>query len=167
VDWLTIGLRIVHIIAAIVWVGGAALIVLYVQPAAEKLGPAGGQFLEELFERRKASRYFAIAATLVVIAGVSLYLKNYLSVATSVPAVTFLAGGILGIIAWARGGTVLQKAFAELAAAGAAVNSAGGPPTAELMAAQQAAMDRVKRIGQVDLVLVLSAGVLMSVARYL
>ena len=58
----------------------------------------GGQFLEELFVRRKVSRYFAIAATLVVIAGVSLYLKNYLSVATSLPALTFLVGGILGII---------------------------------------------------------------------
>ena len=68
-DWLTIGLRIVHVVAAAIWVGGAALIVLYVQPAAEKLGPVGGQFLEELFLRRKVSRYFAIAATLVVLAG--------------------------------------------------------------------------------------------------
>ena len=166
-DWLTIGLRVVHVVAAVIWVGGAALIVFYVQPAAYKLGPVGGQFLEELFVRRKVSRYFAIAATLVVIAGVSLYLKNYLSVATSVPALTFLVGGILGIIAWARGGTVLQKAFAESAAASEAIKSAGGPPGADLVARQQAAMARLKRIGQQDLVIVLTAGVLMSVARYL
>ncbi len=166
-DWLTIVLRIVHILAAIIWVGGAALIVLYVQPAAEKLGPVGGQFLQELFERRKASRYFAIAATLVVIAGVSLYLKNYLSVATSLPALTFLLGGILGIIAWIRGGTVLQKAFGDLAAASAAINAAGGPPGSDLVARQEVATARIKRIGQVDLALVLAAAVLMSVARYL
>jgi len=66
VDWLTIGLRVVHVVAAVIWVGGAALIVFYVQPAAYKLGPVGGQFLEELFVRRKVSNYFAIAATFVV-----------------------------------------------------------------------------------------------------
>ena len=166
-DWLTIGLRVVHVVAAVIWVGGAALIVLYVQPAAEKLGPVGGQFLEELFVRRKVSRYFAIAATLVVIAGVSLYLKNYLSVATTLPAITFLVGGILGIIAWARGGTILQKAFAELAAASDAIKSAGGPPGADFVARQQAAMARLKRIGQQDLAMIVAAAVLMSVARYL
>ena len=166
-DWLTIGLRIVHVVAAIIWVGGAALIVLYVQPAAEKLGPAGGQFLQELFLRRKVSRYFAIAATLVVIAGVSLYLKNYLSVATTLPALTFLAGGILGIIAWARGGTVLQRAFGNVAAISEEMKSAGGPPSAELMARQQAATAKLRTIGQQDLVLILTAAVLMSVARYL
>ena len=166
-DLLTIGLRIVHVVAAIIWVGGAALIVLYVQPSAEKLGPVGGQFVEELFVRRKVSNYFAIAATLVVVAGVALYLKNYLSVATSVPALTFLTGGILGIIAWARGGTILQKAFAEVTAATDAIKTAGGPPGADLLARQQAATARLKTIGQQDLVLVLAAAVLMSVARYL
>jgi uncharacterized membrane protein len=167
VDLLTIALRIVHVVAAIIWVGGAALIVLYVQPSAEKLGPVGGQFLEELFARRKVSNYFAIAATLVVIAGVSLYLKNYLSAATTLPALTFLAGGILGIIAWARGGTVLQRAFAEQAAAAAAVQAAPGAPGPEALARVQASTARLKRIGQQDLVLVLAAAVLMSVARYL
>ena len=166
-DWLTIGLRIVHVVAAAIWVGGAALIVLYVQPAAEKLGPVGGQFLEELFLRRKVSRYFAIAATLVVLAGVTLYLKNYLSVASSLPALTFLVGGILGIVAWARGGTVLQRAFANAAAVSEEMKAAAGPPSAELMARQQAATARIRSIGQVDLVLVLTAAVLMSVARYL
>jgi len=167
VDWLTIALRIVHVVSAVIWVGGAALIVLYVQPAAEKLGPVGGQFLEELFVRRKVSRYFAIAATLVVLAGVSLYLKNYLSVATSLPAITFLIGGILGIIAWARGGTVLQRAMAANAAVVAEVQAAGGPPSAELGARLQATQAKLKTIGQQDLALILGAAVLMSIARYL
>ena len=166
-DWLTIALRIVHVVSAVIWVGGAALIVLYVQPAAEKLGPVGGQFLEELFVRRKVSRYFAIAATLVVLAGVSLYLKNYLSVATSLPAITFLIGGILGIIAWARGGTVLQRAMAANAAVVAEVQAAGGPPSAELGARLQATQAKLKTIGQQDLALILGAAVLMSIARYL
>jgi uncharacterized membrane protein len=167
VDLLTIALRIVHIVSAIIWVGGAALIVLYVQPAAEKLGPVGGQFLEELFMRRRVSNYFAIAATLVVIAGVSLYIKNYLSVATTLPALTFLVGGILGIIAWARGGTVLQKAFAAQAAAAAEVRASTGAPNPEALARLQSTTARLKSIGQVDLGLVLAAAVLMSVARYL
>jgi len=167
VDWLTIGLRIVHVVAAVIWVGGAALVVLYVQPAAEKLGPVGGQFLEELFLRRKVSRYFAIASTLVILAGVSLYLKNYLSVATTLPALAFLLGGILGITAWVRGGTVLQRAFASLAAISEEIKANAGPPSAELMARQQLATARLKRIGRLDLGLVLGAAVLMSVARYL
>jgi uncharacterized membrane protein len=167
VDWLTIGLRVVHVMAAVIWAGGAALIVLYVQPAAEKLGPVGGQFLEELFVRRKVSNYFAIAATLVVIAGVSLYLKNYLSVATTLPALTFLVGGVLGIIAWARGGTVLQRAMKANAAAVAEMRAADGPPTPELAARLQATQAKLRSIGQQDLGLILAAAVLMSVARYL
>ena len=166
-DWLTIGLRVVHIVAAVIWVGGAALIVLYVQPAAAKLGPVGGQFLEELFVRRRVSNYFAIAATLVVLAGVSLYLKNYLSVATTLPAMTFLVGGILGIIAWARGGTILQRAMKANAAAVTEMQSAGGPPSAELVARLQATQAKLKSIGQQDLALILAAAVLMSVARYI
>jgi len=167
VDWLTIGLRVVHVVAAVIWVGGAALIVFYVQPAAYKLGPVGGQFLEELFVRRKVSNYFAIAATLVVIAGVSLYLKNYLSVATTLPAITFLVGGIRGIIAWARGGTVLQRAMAANTAVITEMRAAEGPPSAELGARLQATQAKLKSIGQQDLGLILAAAVLMSVARYL
>jgi len=99
--------------------------------------------------------------------GVSLYLKNYLSVATTLPALTFLVGGNLGIVAWARGGTVLQRAFANAAAIAEEMKAAGGPPSSELMARQLAATARLRTIGQQDLVLVLAAAVLMSVARYL
>ena len=166
-DWLTIALQIVHVVAAVIWVGGAALIVLYVQPVAEKLGPGAEQFMDELFVRRKVSRYFAIAATLVVLAGVSLYLKNYLSVATTLPALTFLLGGILGIVAWARGGTVLQRALSANGAAIAEIKAAGGPPSAELAARLQTTQSKLRSIGQQDLALILAAAVLMSVARYL
>ena len=166
-DWLTIGLRIVHIVAAVIWVGGAALLVFFVQPSAQKLGPVGGQFLEEMFVRRKVSRYFAIAAGLVVLAGVSLYLKNYLSVATSLPALAFLLGGILGIVAFARGGTVLQRAFGNLTAISEEIKAAAAPPSAELIARQEAAWAKLRRIGRQDLGLILTAAVLMSIARYL
>jgi len=98
---------------------------------------------------------------------VSLYLKNYLSVATTLPAITFLVGGILGIIAWARGGTVLQRAMAANAAVITEMRAAEGPPSAELGARLQATQAKLKSIGQQDLGLILAAAVLMSVARYL
>ena len=80
---------------------------------------------------------------------------------------TFLVGGILGIIAWARGGTILQRAMKANAAAVTEMQSAGGPPSAELVARLQATQAKLKSIGQQDLALILAAAVLMSVARYI
>ena len=72
-DGSTIGLRIVHIIAGVLWVGGAALFFFYIEPTINKLGPDAEKFVGEMIERRKVPVYFITVSTVTVLAGVILY----------------------------------------------------------------------------------------------
>ena len=47
-----IPLRIVHIVTGVIWVGSLFVVVVFVQPSAATLGPAGAPFMSELRRRR-------------------------------------------------------------------------------------------------------------------
>src|SRR5205814_5507437 len=102
-DWVVVFFRLVHIPAAIIWAGGAAFTTFYLEPTVAKLGPDAERVMGE-FIRRKLSVYFAAAATLTVVAGIVLYLKDagglqlWLGTTTGV---VFSIGALAGIIAWA------------------------------------------------------------------
>ena len=64
---------LLHIIAAIVWVGGTVLFFFYIEPTITKLGPDAEKFVAEFINRRKVPQYFAIASTLTVVGGLFLY----------------------------------------------------------------------------------------------
>ena len=48
-----IAFRIVHILAGVFWVGSAFLFVVYVQPSAAAIAPAGAPFMSELLGKRR------------------------------------------------------------------------------------------------------------------
>jgi uncharacterized membrane protein len=167
-DWVIVFFRLVHIPAAIVWAGGAAFTTFYLEPTAAKLGPDAEKVLGE-FLRRKMNVYFAGAATLTVVGGIVLYLKDagglqlWLGTTTGV---VFTIGAVAGIIAWALGGAMIPKTTNEIMALGTQMRAAGGPPPADLMARMHAAQERLKMVGQVDFGLVAIAIVCMATARY-
>ena len=73
IDGLMVVLRLVHILAGVLWVGSVFLFVVYVQPSAAAIGPAGAPFMAELLgKRRLVDRIIAIGATAVV-AGLLMY----------------------------------------------------------------------------------------------
>jgi uncharacterized membrane protein len=45
--------RTLHITAGVAWAGSAFLFTVFIEPAAAKLGPAAGPFMEETIGRRK------------------------------------------------------------------------------------------------------------------
>ena len=45
-------LRVVHIVTGVIWVGSLFVVVVFVQPSAAALGPAGAPFMSELRTRR-------------------------------------------------------------------------------------------------------------------
>ena len=45
--------RTLHIMAGVAWGGSAFLFTVFIEPAAAKLGPAAGPFMEETIGRRK------------------------------------------------------------------------------------------------------------------
>ena len=69
-------LRIVHIVTGVIWVGSLFVVVVFVQPSAATLGPAGAPFMSELRRRRFVDVVF-IDAVFTVIAGAFLYWHDW------------------------------------------------------------------------------------------
>ena len=167
-DWLHIGLRIVHIGSAIAWAGGAALFFFYVEPTLNKLGPDAEKFANELINVRKVPIYFAIVSTLTVAGGAILYFGDAggLQLWTSTTGIVFSIGAVAGILAWIGGSLLVAPAVKKVGAIGQEMKAAGGPPSAELMGRMQAAQHNLRQIGLWDLILIIVAIVCMESARY-
>ena len=170
-DWLQIALRIVHIGSGILWVGGAALFSLYIEPTLTSLGPDAEKFINELVEVRKAPIYFATTSTLAVLGGVLLYWRDsnglQLSWITSPSGLGFTIGGLSAGAAWLGGNVFTRPAVERVGAIGAEMKAAGGPPSAELIGRLQAAQERLRRIGLITLALLVVTVIGMASARYL
>jgi len=165
VDWLLVLFRLTHVPAAILWAGGALFVTFYVEPAIERAGP-NAQPLVDMMDRTSA--FFAIAATLTVVGGALLYVHDAggLQLWSSTEGWVFTVGAVCGILAWAAGFTLILPTVKGIAATGAEIKAAGGPPSAELLARLQAGQARLKAIGRADTVLVVVAVLTMATARY-
>ena len=75
-DWWLIVLRVVHVVAAMLWFGAAIVSSLYLQPTAAALGEPGQRFFDYLFNRRRYGVLFPIVALLTVLAGGALYWRD-------------------------------------------------------------------------------------------
>jgi hypothetical protein len=170
-NWLVILLRIVHIGSGVLWVGGAALFSLYVEPTLKALGADSEKFLKEIVEVRKVPIFFATTSTLAVLAGLLLYWQDSnglrLSWITSPSGLAFTIGGLSAGAAWLGGNIFTRPAVEKVGAIGAEMTAAGGPPSGELMARMHAAQERLRRIGLMTLGLLAVTVIAMASARYL
>ena len=69
-------LRVVHIVTGVIWVGSLFVVVVFVQPSAAALGPAGAPFMSELRRRRFVDVVF-IDALFTIGAGSFLYWNDW------------------------------------------------------------------------------------------
>jgi uncharacterized membrane protein len=168
VDLVYILLRLIHIGAAILWAGGAALFFFYIEPTMNKLGPAAAPFVDELINVRKAPIYFAATSTLAVLGGVILYVRDAggIQLWTGTTGTVFTIGAVAAIAAWFGGNVLIRAGVERVAAIGREMQAAGGPPSAELMARMHAAQQRLRTVGLWDLVLIFVAIIAMESARY-
>lgn len=170
-DWLQIALRIVHIGAGVLWVGGAAVFSLYIEPTINALGPDAEKLTQELIQRRRLPVFFITTSTIAVLGGLILYWRdsNGLQVGwiTSPTGLAFTIGGLAAIAAWLGGGVFIRPAVERVAAVGAEMKAAGGPPPPELLARMQQATESLRRIGLIDLWLLGIAVIAMASARFL
>jgi uncharacterized membrane protein len=61
--------RILHIMAGVAWAGSAFLYTVIIEPAAAKLGPEAGPFMQETIGRRKVPEIITAIAAVTVVAG--------------------------------------------------------------------------------------------------
>lgn len=150
------GLRLLHIVAGLIWVGAALLLSFYIEPAA---GADGGRFLRALYSKTSFPRLIPLAAFVTTLAGLLLYgLLSYHEAMSSAMGLILTAGALIGLLAFAHGYfSVWRRAgeYARLAASAAAAN--------EPLAAMEGAM---RRNGRVSVWLALASLILMAGARY-
>jgi uncharacterized membrane protein len=168
--YLILFLRIVHILAGSLWVGGAVAYFAFVGPSVKASGPAGGQFMQQFMERRKYPIYMTIASALTILAGVPLYLFAsgglQLSWITSGPGVVFTIGAVVSIVVFFLGTLMLKPRAERMGALGKEIGMAGGPPSPAQVAELQQLDRELAQIELADFVLLMIATLTMATARY-
>jgi uncharacterized membrane protein len=167
-DFIVIVLRILHIFSAVAWVGGVWLFVFFVEPTVATLGPDAGKFMNYLVTVRKYPIYLTAAAGTTILAGLILFGIKWGSLLGSgnSAAITFLIGGILGIIAGAIGGMTGATA-GRMIALGGEIAKQGKPPSKEQLAQIGALQARLRQLGLYTAIITSLALLCMAVARYI
>lgn len=162
-------LRLVHIVAGIVWVGSAVFAALFVFPTARAVGADGRRFIERL--QRRMGPAMGIAMLLTVIPGFIMYGKLSAGFnrawVTSRPGLALGAGALAAILAVIVGIASNASAGVRLAALSKSVEAQGGAATAAQAAQVAVLQARMERGMQAAAALLVIAAAAMAVARYL
>ena len=165
--------RIVHILAGVAWVGSVFLFVLYVQPSAATIAPAGAPFMAELLGRRRMVDGIITTASFSVAGGLFIYWRDWLDhgsfadwIGSSFGA-TLTVGAVASLAALAIGVSVTRPNVRRLTALMRQVAESGGPTSPEVAAEMAEVQGRLRMFARVSLALLVLAALSMAVARYL
>jgi uncharacterized membrane protein len=169
-DIYLIILRIVHILAGVLWVGSAGFFVFLVSPTAQAIGSAGHQFTYHLVARRRYPQYISVVAALTMVSGVLLFFKVsgglQLGWIKTGAGLMLTIGSLIGILTAPIGKFGIVPRATRLGVLGQSLATAGGPPNT----AQVAEFDKVDRelafYERIDFIMLTVSLVAMAVARY-
>ena len=167
---LTLILRLLHVVAGVLWVGAVVLVSFFLLPTVRATGPAGGQFMQHLMGKTKMRTYMSTIAPLAILSGLGLYWRN-ISISSgswggSAAGITYGLGGLAAIIAGIVGVAVVAKTGGKLGEMAAMVASSGGKPTPEQASQIQALQSRMNGATRLVAILVILASVAMAIGRY-
>jgi uncharacterized membrane protein len=164
-------LKLIHIFFGIVWAGGIFMMVLFIMPAAKKLGPDGGKFMQQLSQTNNFIVVINIAAVLTILSGALILWRISSGMRadwlTSGYGICLTTGSILALIAYFLGFFVQRPAALKIAALGKEISSSGSPPAEEKMiemAFHQRILEKAARIGAILIVL---SVISMPVAKFI
>jgi hypothetical protein len=170
-DWLMIVLRVVHIGAAMSWFGGAIVGSFFLGPTAKALGREGAAFMDHLATRRRMGVFFPIVAMLTVLSGAALYWRDssgfQLAWITSPTGLGFTLGAVAGISSLVLGFVLVGPSIAAQTAVQKELAASGGPATQAQARTLARADGKMQLANRIDLPLIMLAGLMMAVARYL
>lgn len=127
-------IRVTHVLLGAFWVGSALLLTLFIIPAVEASGPAGGTVMQGLVKKGMA-RVLTFVGLFTVLTGIYLLwqLSGHFSGSFmgSSSGILLSTGALFGIIALLIGVHVSRPAVNKLGEIGARVAASGAPPTPE------------------------------------
>jgi uncharacterized membrane protein len=159
-------LRFLHIVAGIIWAGGAILMNFVIGPAIGATGDAGKQFAVYLMGKTPFSKIMLGAGVVTVLAGTALYgiNSNWFSSGWmfSGQGIGFGIGAIAGIVAFGFG-VMIGRTNGALAALGAQIQ---GKPTNEQMTALGALRKQQVFVTNGNTIFIIISVALMASARF-
>ena len=168
--YIILFLRILHIVAGILWAGAAIVYYTHVKPAVQLIGPAGPIFMQAYVGRRKYPLFMQVTSILCAVAGVIMFWfssgglsANWL---LSGPGIGFTIGSVAGLLSFFLGAFFIGPRAGRLGRLGQAVTEAGGPPSAEQAEQMHQLESELARLESIEFVLLLIALVTMATARY-
>jgi uncharacterized membrane protein len=161
--WL---LRIIHIVAGVVWVGGSIVMTFFIGPIIGAIGEPRQKFMAHLVNNLKFSNRMAAASSLTILAGLILYgldaragsawSRSNFAMGLGIGAVFALIGFVSGMMI----GRII-KAMAQL---GAQIQ---GTPSSAQLSQMQALQKRQATVSMISTWSIILATVFMAIARYL
>jgi len=166
-NYLTLALRLIHIIGGVVWVGGALAMNFFIAPTLRATGDAGKQFGGHLIAKTRFTSVMTGSAYATVIAGFWLYgidsqwfTSAWQSSSAGIGFGIGAASALIGFITGIMNGNNNRK----MAQLGAQIQ---GKPTSEQAAALGAVQKQQGWVVPVNTYALILAVVLMATARYL
>ena len=164
-------LRIIHIVGAIVWVGGGVYVAFFLIPALRPIPAVIPQLMDSL-ARRKVFVILPTIGLLVILSGIRLlwidsagFDESFLSTAAGR---TFSIGGTAGILAFLIQVFVQRPAGARLGKIAAALVGSPSPDERQRLSAESDKLRRRNAAATLAAVIfALIAATAMSIARYM
>lgn len=170
-DWWLILLRVAHVGAAMIWFGGAIIGGFFLTPTADALGDKAQLFMDHLMNRRRMGIFFPAAATVTVLAGLALYWHDsggFGSAWIQTPTgLGYTVGALAALVSFALGFVLVAPSVAGQTAVRNELAATGNEPTPAQQKRLERADHQMRLANRIDLPLLLTAGLLMAVARYL
>jgi uncharacterized membrane protein len=158
--WL---LRIIHIVAGVIWVGGILIMTFFVGPTIGATGEAGQKFVAHLMNNLKFSNRMAMASGLTILAGFILYFRGGTAFFETRFAMGLGIGAVFALIGFVTG-MMIGRTIKAMAQLGAQMQ---GQPSPDQLRQMQALQKRQATVSMISTVAVVLATVFMAIARYL
>ena len=166
-NYYVIGLRLIHIISGVLWVGASLVMYFFVGPTLGATAEAGQKFAQHLMTKTRFTAVITISAILAVLAGYALYWHD--SDGLTSPWMHSGAGlgfgigagfALLGLVF----GIMVGNTNTALAKLGLQIQ---GKPTDEQMAQIGALRKRLTTVSPINVYSLIIALLFMAISRYL
>jgi uncharacterized membrane protein len=163
-------IRLIHILAGVLWVGAAVMLAFFVGPAAGDAGPAGGAVMDQLIRVRKLPAYMASVAGSTVLAGLILMWMHASATdggwMRTASGKLFMWGALVAIIGFVWGMVMATRLAKRMTARASAMAAAGRPPTPEEQAELRQGFARLSFHTRGAAIVLILAAAMMALARY-
>ena len=164
--YLTIVLRLLHVVGGAFWFGSAMMVGFMVTPTVAATGEVGQKFMAALVQKANLTKRIAAAAGITILAGAGLYWIDSgggtSAWVKSGAGMVFGIGGFFGLIGFIFG-MLIGKNVNALVKTGSEIQ---GKPTPEQLGKIQTAQKQLKVVGPISSISLIIAVICMSVARY-